>query len=509
MLQAKALLMERFPMLGLMSGAWEIKKRILEKLPAIDLTGVQGLYVYGRADYEAVRPWLKEDGARRLVFFEDDLDHMGAFLEKELLSDNQVHIAFVQTDADLDILAEQFPFHKIEVVAPPSRRGRKFNRMRLKILRKTMLAQSLHLDRFRGDHLFAHFLQNIPHLSRSFYANALKGAFSGTPAIICGAGPSLQTDLLKTLQTRALLIAGGSTIAALSSQGIIPHFGMAVDPNPEEALRFQNVLLPTMPLLYSTRLLPAVLEGHKGPIGYMRSGIGGAPELWMEEEMGLLDPLLGSLVSPESISVTMICIAWAEFLGCNPILFNGLDLAYTNKKRYAPGVIAEETPAFDQRIRRKSRTGEWVETAVRWVMESDSIAHFAKAHPHVRFINTTTGGIGFRGIEFMELERVPVLSQERDLYAEVKKAIQNAPRLSPPDLSALKESLERVIHHLRILTGEEKGSQALAEVELKEELAASILFYDAPSDWKDYLALAIRYNLVFMQFISQRPHANA
>lgn len=505
--------MQRFPLLGLLSSTWGFKEIVPEKFPSIDLEPLQALYVYGLRGYDEVSGWLKMQSDRRLIFLEEDPDFINAFLQepkaKEIIADPQVHIAWIQNDADLDVLAEMFPFPKIKIVALASKRGKKFNQIRLKLLRKTTMSQSLRLDRVQGDQLFANFVQNISHLPRSFYVNALKGAFAGLPAIVCGAGPSLDTKLLKQLQGNALLIAGGSTIAALTSQGITPHFGMAVDPNPEEGTRFQNVVAPTMPLLYSTRVFPDVLKGHRGPLGYMRSGIGGAVELWVEEQLHLQEPLLAHLASDESISVTMICLALAETLGCNPILLNGIDLAYTNNQRYAPGVIAEvehpSSTAADERVRRKSQGGKQVETAVRWVMESDSISHFAKQYPDVRFINTTTGGLKVKGIECMPLNQAPLLASARNLYAEVAAKIEPAPKLSVPDLTELHTSLERVIDDLRILAGEKKGSKALAEVELQQELAVAILFHGVIPD----LALAVRYNLVFMQFISERPNADA
>lgn len=511
--------LSRFPLLALLSNTWDCKPPLNEALADLPSPTTQALYVYGLgtgAPYHQCKAWLRADATRRLIFLEDDSALINGFLQEAgadaILADEQVHLAFLQNDADLDALAEQFPFPKIEFFALPSKNSRKKGALKLKLLRKTTLTHSLSLDREQGDQLFANFLKNLPHLGRSFYANALKGAFAGVPAIVCGAGPSLETGLLKNLTSQALLIAGGSTIAALLSQGIQPHFGMAVDPNSEEGMRFQNVCNPAMPLLYSTRLFPAVLQNHSGPLGYMRSGIGGAPELWIEEELKLTDPLLGHRVSPESISVTTMCVAWAEFLGCNPILFNGLDLAYTNKKRYAPGVIAEDkhpsSMPGDVPVRRKDRQGKWVETAVRWVMESDSISYFAKQCPNTRFINTTAGGLGFRDIPFEPLSQIQF--PRRDLYREVAERVHAAPRLRVPDMQELQLSLKNTIRHLRILTGELPGSKALAEIELKEELAVSILFYDVRhTDWAKFLALAIRYDLVFMEFVAQRPNGNA
>jgi hypothetical protein len=216
----------------------------------------------------------------------------------------------------------------------------------------------------------------------------------------------------------------------------------------------------------------------------------------MEEQLGLLDPLIGEHLSSESISVTPICTAWAQFLGCNPILFCGLDLAYTGKRRYAEGVVQEEETPFalidaeksaaDRIVKRKDRNGQVVSTAIRWVMESASLSHFAKKHRDVRFLNTTEGGIGIKGVPFLSLEEASAkyLNLTYDLRTLVQEKIAAAPM--PADagetidrsMGELRMSLERIIGHLEVLTGKRPGSKPLAEVELQDEMAMSYLFYD-------------------------------
>ncbi|HSX26527.1 MAG TPA: 6-hydroxymethylpterin diphosphokinase MptE-like protein, partial [Chlamydiales bacterium] len=304
------------------------------------------------------------------------------------------------------------------------------------------------------------------------------------------------------------------TLAALSSQGVMPHFGMAIDPNLEEYRRLRNSFAFHVPLLYSTRVFPAVFQTCNGPFGYMRSGIGGLPELWMEEELGLLDPLLGDFLSSESISVTAICLAWAQFLGCNPILLNGVDLAYTGKKRYATGVAEDEEVPFaaidaeksaaDRILKRKDRNGQPIYTAVRWIMESASLSHFARKHPETTFLNTTEGGLGFRGIDYTPLSTAVRNFPSQDLRTRIHKQIASSPM--PPQsahiiatkMKELKTSLDRIISYLEILNGKQKGSTALAELELKEEMAYAYLFYDIDTlfredKWPKFLDLALKY----------------
>jgi len=528
------LLMERFPRLGLLAGTWEALEPVYEVLGEVALQGVELLYVYGIGDgrvYEQLSAWLHEEKKRQLVFLEDEPGYLAFLLEQEgtkkLLSDEQVFIELFSSGRlrakELTAIAEKFPIRKVEVLALPSRSTRRFRSLRLTLLRKTTLAHGIHLDRLHGYQPFQNFVQNLKHLPRSFYANGMKGTFPKVPAIVCGAGPSLQAaiPLLRKYQDQLLIMGGGSTLAALSSQGIIPHFGMAIDPNIEEYLRFQNSFAFETPLLYSTRVFPQIFQTCNGPFGYMRTGIGGMMELWIEEVLGLKERLLGDHLTGETMSVTAICLAWAQFLGADPIFLSGVDLAYTDQKRYSPGV-AEEVPfaqlqtekgASDHLYKRKDRLGRPVYTAVRWVMESNCLSHFAKKHPKTTFINTSEGGIGFKHIPYQPLEEVLAryCTQKLDLEQRVHEKIFASPMPAHAaetihsKMEELKQSLDRIIGHLEILAKDtSEGRRALAELDLLEEMAYPYLFYDAQKlfgdkeeKWELFYNQARRYRLMF------------
>ena len=525
-----ALLMERFPQLALEISSPEKNVPAKEPLKPFHLKTAEVLYFYGIGQGEAYSyafDWLKSNASRRLIFLEDDLASISAFLQSEaakaILEDSQVILAQPQ---EIDVLVERFPVISIEVAALPSKK--RLKKLKDELLCKTAFSHAVHVDRLHGFQPFQNFVRNLSRLPGSFYANKLQGKFRGIPAVVCGAGPSLAQAIptLKKLENRALIIAGGSTLAALSSEGICPHFGMAVDPNLEEYRRLKNSFAFEMPFLYSTRVFPSIFQTANGPFGYMRSGIGGVPEIWMEEELGLLDPMIGTHLSSDALSVTSICLAWAEFLGCNPILLSGVDLAYTGNKRYAMGVteeqvdLDEECGAADRIVKSKDRNGKPIYTAVRWLMESKAFSHFAKMHPKTKFLNTTEGGVGFKKIPFLPLNEA--VSDFPDLGFSLRKKVFDEIAAAPMPLqtkeiigqkmSELRESLDRIIQHLEICSGVKKGSSHLAEMELMDEMAYPYLFYDAlrileienqdPSKkWSRFLHLAKQYQHVLRDFV--------
>jgi hypothetical protein len=494
-----AILMERFPHLGMQYLTLDKKPSQFEFLKPFDVGRAEAVIVFGLrmgAPYFQLKDWLHAKANRKLVFIDENFASFIAHSPHvSLLKDPQVFL-------ENEFLPEKYPLHRVEVVGLPEKK-------KLSVLREMTLAHALHVDRMHGYQIFSNFIQNRKRFSKSFYANALRNKFGGVPAIVCGAGPSLQKAIpyLKNISGKALIIAGGSTLAALSSQGVPIHFGVAIDPNLEEYRRLKNSFAFQTPLLYSTRVHPDIFQTCSGPFGYMRSGIGGVAEVWMEEELGLLDPLIGENLSPESISVTTICVAFAQYIGCSTICLSGVDLAYTNRKRYAQGVDGDENICFeeidaeksvaDRILKRKNREGKTIFTAVRWIMEAAALSHYAKKHPEIHWVNTSDGGLPIQGIPYLDLETID-FKEEFDLKKKIADLIATSPMpFNEEKIQQLIDSLDRVIAQLEILAGEKKGSAALTELDLQEELAKDILFYDfGSSSWVEFLNLARKYKSV-------------
>ncbi len=534
------LLMERFKSLSLLVPSFSGSIQKTESLENVEIGKAENIYVYGLGNgvsYFQFTSWLHQDPKRRLIFLEDDPEAFHSFLHFEnnekLLLDSQVHLEFFsQKSFDAGALTKQFPSSKVDVFSLPSKDQRKFKALKGKIFRNSALSSAIHLDRWHGFLPFSNFLQNVKQLPHSFYANRLKGAFHNVPAIICGAGPTLTDAIshLKEAQNKALIIAGGSTIAALSSHGVDMHFGIAVDPNLEEYRRFKNSFAFETPILYSTRVHPKIFQTCNGPFGYMRSGFGGMLELWMEEKLSLDDPFIGEDLSSDAVSVTSSAIAWAVFLGCNPIFLSGVDLAYLNQKQYAKGVGVDDEISFslldleksaaDRILRGKNYQNQEVITATRWIMERSSLSHFAKKNRKIRFFNTSNQGLAIPNIPFLSFEEAKktYLHRDFDVKHQVQKCIVNASLKNTKEIidskiNDLKESLDRVIDHLSILAGMRTGIKAISEIEMPEEEAYLLLFYDiieilqkegvkeahlsSQEKWEKFLALAQKYRAQF------------
>lgn len=466
--------------------AENLEREVSLAFASLKLEKLQVLYIYGIGlghYFSPLEKWLAEDKERDLIFIEEDLNVLREFLECEhastILAHPQVHIRFnmdkKRLTAFLEECAHDFPVETIEMIALASYKKHyrsRFYRMRLKLHRLTTVHHAVFIENLHYNLFFKNFLPNFKRFPGAFFGNHLKGEFQNIPAIICGAGPSLSKDLdyLKTLDNQALIFAGGSAITALSHQGILPHFGVAIDPNFEEYHRFKASSAFEIPLFYVNRLLPRIFNTCNGPHGYLHTLTGGMAELWMEKQLGVQGKPLQEGFDLEALSVTTTCIQLACTLGCNPIILLGVDLAFTEKQSYVSGVVQEARVFFDERkeevrvseklLKRQDIYGAPIFTLVKWIMESSAISTFARKNPDFTFINASAGGLGFKNIPNQRLENIS-LPHSRDLHNKIHHAIETH------KLSVTPEQVEIHLSHLKASLKEAKTYVKTALSELK------------------------------------------
>lgn len=484
--------------------------------------------------------WLDKDLSRRIVFFEKRSRILQEFLyqEKAFLLHPHVQIRFLAETTDfLDPLVEEvahYPADQLQILLSEAYQELLDQEsLKFRVLRKASLITSWFHEKAWYHHLCDNLFPNFYALSRAFDADALHNSFANKPAIICGAGPSLekQAPILKQLEDKALILAGGSTLSALASLGITPHLGFALDPNPEEYERLHLAYGHLYPLLFGARLEKRVLKAWQGPIGYMKTSSGGFLEQQLQHLLGLdHEPLLKGLTE-EALSVTTMALSAAVSLGCHPIYLVGIDLAFAGNKRYARGVVEEKdnhstfeqkTTCINEKVFCLNRDYQQVETSVKWLMEKDAIETFAKNHPKTSFFDCVEGGLGFASLPRQTLEN---LVDHPSIYPAdlVKKALLAAGRCCK-DVEKLetffqkiKESLQetlKVVETLLLLCSSNKhvedydpGESALGTLCLMDleqqpgytwllqplELYSSALFKNPYEKWNHYKELVDTY----------------
>lgn len=306
------------------------------------------------------------------------------------------------------------------------------------------------------------------------------GKFKGIPAIICGAGPSLEESLerLKQMEDRALIFGGGSALGPLSKHHIPLHFAAAIDPDPPSE-RFFNQTYFEVPLFYQNTVSSTLLSHHHGPKICM--GESGCFEL----EKALVEDANLTFFNV-GWNVSTFCVQLAVFLGCNPISLVGMDLCVYEEASYAAGVDGK-----DQRknpIELFDREGKKVFTRPDFLMAKKWLEALAKNHPEITFINATQGGLELEGISDHPLE---VPKQSWDLRGKLHHILSEAPELRFPvdKLPVLDNSLRKTGEILENLLQALKNGEKtiLQEIALEEEFFFQKHLRPLWEVWKDLL----------------------
>lgn len=401
-------LLTRYPELAYILNLYPIEKRGFCEwpIPKITLRAARVLYVFGTTvNLEPFHEYLEKHPDSEVVFIEDDLfaiHQMQVEGKKGFFSDTRMHLRlFLEQDVEefATKIAGEFPSEKIGFI--DFKRGVKhFEAIKTLLLRRSTLANAVQTEVLCYHKLYDNLKPNFLRISESFNLSQWHNAFANIPAIVCGAGPSLSTiqEKLQAQKGKALIFAGGSTITALNAMNITPDLAFAVDPNEEEFTRLMFHTSHDTPLIYMPRVQPDIFSTHAGPIGYLAANCGGPIEAWLQEELKIQAGEVLKGLSEEAMSVTCIAVRTAVFLGCNPIVFAGIDLSFAQGKRYAEGVISAlhtslEVDASEIRYERGGK-----ETTIRWIMEADVLAKIAAQFPDRSFIDGSGVGLPIEGV---------------------------------------------------------------------------------------------------------------
>ncbi len=365
-------------------------------------TNVPLQYVYGfdQEIYTRRLDWLEEEVGRYLVFLEDEvsvtatLDHPGAHL---------IHFA---NEEELEEKIRYF------VKLPYTLEASKTHQHKLRTLEEALETFTVANEGRAMRAEFGDDFCDLPHtVEGALLATSLYDQFKGIPAILCGAGPSLsqQIPLLRQIQDRALIVAGGSSFPALTSKGLVPHFACGIAHEEDEVERFFHAKGYEVPLLYTIRLYEKALQMIHGPKFYVPTG-------HFLEQLSFIEG--GEGIFGE-VSVTYTLAQILRLMGCDPILLVGVDLGYTDQERYAEGVYS---------------TSPLNGLAHHWAFEARALATLRGA----TYLNANRGGREIKGMPCITLENHH-FGPTKDLRGLVHQKIQQC-----PPCPSLKPALDQV-----------------------------------------------------------------
>jgi hypothetical protein len=364
---------------------------------------------------------------------------------------------------------------------------------------------------------------------------ALAGQYSGVPAFVVGAGPSLGKNgrLLAEAAQKGIVFALNSSARALDSYGVEPQV-LACMESIDVSHLFEGVsYIDRVARAISLTAHPQNLRKGGGPLLPIFEGI--------QQQDLPLTTLLGFPGLSVSGSVSTLAFSLALRLGCSPIVFVGQDLAYTDGKAYAAGTAYE-----DSRVRLgadgQSLEHDWCETlkathnqgenkmndrepllevtafggvgkatstigfsAVRAWLESASIT-LAQSRPELRLLNATEGGARIAGFEECRLSDLLATLPERQISAatirrdaELAQAPLSGDRLAGwcDEQAALARSVRHAARRLRRL-----GEASLAAFDQNSPNKISRAFHKL-----EIAELSLKQAVRRMPFVDAWTHA--
>ncbi|WP_078555823.1 motility associated factor glycosyltransferase family protein [Bacillus alkalicellulosilyticus] len=286
-------------------------------------------------------------------------------------------------------------------------------------------------------------LNYINHLEESIIIDNLFEQYNGVPAVIVGAGPSLnnQLHLLKELDGKALIFAVGSAMNILDKHGIKHHFKVALDPSEMEAKYFSKLENKDTNLIYMPSLNHKSMEDYTGQKYYSR--------LAVQQEYVFLEECLeinsSSIKGGGTVSMATVDIAYN--FGCDPIILLGQDLSYTPDKFYADGAVNTEHIAINEIVKKDIYGNDVLTNEGLYALKlgfDEFIASNFKDRP-VKILNCSEAGLGIEGVDNCSFEKT------LSIYCS-------------SDVTDLKDSIYPEKHRLKNSTVKEKF------LHLKEEL---------------------------------------
>lgn len=335
-------------------------------------------------------------------------------------------------------------------------------------------AQAVIADvRDMGKKIIGNIIRNLTLLPQACAFSPFEQAFRGVPAVICGAGPSLEKSIpfLSELRQRALILAGGSALNALTHASIFPHFAAAIDPDPPAHLfRCQGAV--ESPLFYQNRVAHRLLKDCHGAKIWVPDNVSYPIEEWLMQRLGI-----DALPFEAGWNVATFSLQIAVAMGCNPIIITGVDLCHSKGKTYAAGV------AMPQGTFTPVPLEEGKETKADFLLAAEWIEEFVAAHPETSFINASSGGLSLRGMKQVAPQDIALQPLPCDLEGKIYSLLVEGATLPPLEkvdraLQEFKENIsssllliERMVALLQKWYPEDaslKGEFILPEVEFEE-----------------------------------------
>jgi hypothetical protein len=300
------------------------------------------------------------------------------------------------------------------------------------------------MTQVRAANLFSsNVFSNLGRMIESVPFRAFRERFRGLPAVVIAGGPSLGKNgiQLRKASNRAVLFSVDTALRYLDFCGVKPDFAVSMDFTHNASHYFDGAAGPETFLLVDPEVHPRVVREYPGPVTFCDIEHKAICE-WLRECVGDFGVL------PKGISVSHTAFSAALYAGCDPIVFVGQDLAYSQNRSHVSGathgVLVENgekdirVPGWFGPVRTSNSLKVFLDHFEEWIASLDR-----------RVINATEGGAQIRGAEHMPLrEAILEFPEPETPIREVCRGALAAKRRAVPRRETLRAFLEEGVGEL-------------------------------------------------------------
>ncbi len=216
------------------------------------------------------------------------------------------------------------------------------------------LSCDMNTVRQRQDVMIENELKNFGRARREGCLLGLRGRADAIPAVVLGAGPTLEKFGPRLARNRgtALYVCGLQVLPTLQRYGLKPDLCMAIDytKNMEGVYeRLDKKWVEDIPFIYSCKVQPSVVEAYPGP----------TLPLWTTGGLGSNLPPDRELVLSTGKGVGTTLVRFLLWCGVKRLLFVGQDFAWSADKVHADGHLSDGNRfVFDPKIHQKLQNPE-------------------------------------------------------------------------------------------------------------------------------------------------------
>ncbi len=305
-------------------------------------------------------------------------------------------------------------------------------------------------------------LMNLPWYAASPGIARFRGAYKGFPAVVVSAGPSLHRniDILSRAAGRAVVIAVSTIFKPLLRRGIRPDFAVILDYHPISKKYFEDAEGDDEVILVAdAKASWEAVESHRGAKAIVHNDA-------LHSTIGSPPFHKGTL--PSATTVAHSAFFFAEYIGADPIIFVGQDLAHPDGITHFPGTAVHDIWAAETNRFTSLEMKEW-ETILRMQknlmkitdVHGNEIYTDGQMFSYLQqfelnfynsratIIDATEGGAAKKYTTVMTLADALARYARAPLPAPPSEAIERPDRADPSQRAALERTLSEQLERVR------------------------------------------------------------